>query len=107
MIVVAFICTQAFAESLNEKVARNASNCLVGHIATKSDKFQSGKTSEYIFLIEQILGSEKASEAIKESEKKLNSAVRMLGSSKKEEGSFLIKQFCPAVDEIVSMQAKA
>jgi len=100
-IVLLLLANSANAETLNEKVARNAANCLVGHIATESSKYQSGQTSEYIQLIESILGSEAGYSVIESSNKKLNSAVRMLGSSKTEEGSFLISKFCPSIDQIL------
>jgi len=102
LFILCFISLHSQAESLNEKVARNAANCLTGHVAINSEAFQSGKTAEYIFLIESILGSSKAVNVIKASNKKLDSAIRMLGSTKKEEGNFLVNQFCPAIDEIIA-----
>ena len=95
----------AYAEDLNEKVARNAANCLTGHVATNSAAFQAGDTSKYVFLIEEILGSAKASSAIQDASQKLDSAVRMLGSTKKEEGEFLISKFCAAINEIIASRS--
>ena len=95
------ISERSYCETLNEKVARNAVNCLAGHIASESQKFKSGATSQYIIFAENILGSEKTASEIKNALDKVNTAVRMLGSSKKDEGIFLVSQFCPAIDEII------
>lgn len=102
IVLATFTSVKVNAESLNEKVARNAANCLIGHAATESEKYQSGETSRYILLIEQILGSEKGLLLIKETSDSLASAVRMLGSTNQEEGSFLISEYCPGVDKIIS-----
>jgi hypothetical protein len=93
------------SETLNEKVARNAANCLAGHAASNSEYFKAGKTSEYIYLIEGIQGSEAAAETIEGAINKVKSAVRILDSSPKEEGEFLIQKFCPAIDEIINKKA--
>jgi hypothetical protein len=100
--ILCFISIPSKAESLNEKVARNAANCLTGHMATNSDDFQSGKTSKYTFLIEDILGSSNGMNAVKLAQKKLDSAISMLGSTKAEEGTFLINMFCPSIDKIIA-----
>lgn len=104
-IVLAVFSIATYAETLNEKVARNAANCLAGHAASNSPEYQSGETSKYIFLIESIEGSKTAAATIESSLQKVKSAVRMLGSTPKEEGQFLIKKFCPSIDEIISNQA--
>lgn len=91
----------ALSETVNEKVARSAANCLVGHSAAKTEKQSSGETSGYISLIESILGSDGAAREIRGATDKLDTAVRLLGSTHKEEGHFLIQKFCPGVDQVL------
>lgn len=106
LILIALFAYEANAESWDEKVARNASHCLIGHMTTESDKYNSGETSQYVFLIENILGSDQALKIIKTSYKKLNSAISLLNSTKKKEGEFLIQKFCPTIDDIIKKQNK-
>ncbi|MBQ0761125.1 MAG: hypothetical protein KBT72_15825 [Zhongshania sp.] len=104
-LLLAVFSIASYAETLNVKVARNAANCLAGHAASNSPEYQSGKTSKYISLIESIQGSKAGAATIESSVQKVKSTVRMLGSTPQEEGQFLIKKFCPSIDEIISNQA--
>ncbi|WP_440904825.1 hypothetical protein ACMZOO_00920 [Catenovulum sp. SX2] len=97
-----FVPLSASAETLDEKVARNTANCLAGHVATNSSMYQSGETSKYLAVLEKAVGSENTAKYFEDAVKKLKSAVRMLGSTPAEEGAFLIKKFCPAVDQIIN-----
>ena len=91
-----------FAESLNEKVARNAANCLTGHIATNSPMYQSGEAGKYLLLIKKILGSEKAMSEVKKSANNLKASVKLMGSNSQTEGKWLIQNFCPGVNAILN-----
>lgn len=97
---------QAYPETLNEKVARNAANCLVGHITTNSKKYQSGKTSKYMLLIEKTVGPEQVMTVIEEATNNFKASVRFLGSDIQEEGQWLKDTFCPGVDSILNNSSK-
>ena len=81
--------TGLHAETLNEKVARNAANCLTGHIATNSPMYQSGNTEKYLLLIKKILGDKQAIPEVKKAAEYLKASVQMMGGSTKEEGAWL------------------
>ena len=100
-IILLLSCNAVFAETLNEKVARNAANCLTGHIATNSAMYQSGEASKYLLLVKTIVGDKQAIPLVKKAADNLKSSVQMMGGSTKEEGAWLIKTFCPAVDKII------
>jgi len=101
-IILLLSCSGALAETLNEKVARNAANCLTGHIATNSAMYQSGEASKYLLLVKKIVGDKQAVPLIQKSADNLKSSVQMMGGSTKEEGAWLIKTFCPGVDKIIN-----
>ncbi len=90
------------AETLNDKVARNAANCLVGHAALKTEDYLTKQTDKYIELIEEIQGKSKGADTMKASIHNLKIAIDTLGSTKNEEANFLINKFCPPIDKIVS-----
>lgn len=90
------------AETLDEKVARNAANCLVGHIATNSKKYQSGDSAQYLLLIKSIVGDEKTSQIVKKSATNLKSSIQLIGGSSQNEGAWLIKTYCPSVDDLLA-----
>jgi hypothetical protein len=89
------------AENLNEKVARNAAHCLTGHVAINSEKYQSGKTSSYLLLIERTVGTENVEKYITASIEKLKTSIRVLESSKNDERKSLVKKFCPEIDSML------
>ena len=101
-IIVLTYSNSVYAEALDIKVARNAANCLTGHIATKSKKYQSGHSAEYLHLIRKILGDTKATEEVKKAANNLKTSVQMLGGNVKDEGAWLVKTYCPRVDEILA-----
>ncbi len=100
--ILLFACSNSLAETLNEKVARNAANCLTGHIATNSAMYQSGEAGKYLLLVKKIVGGKRAIPLIKKSADNLKSSVNIMGGSTKEEGAWLIQTFCPGVDELLN-----
>lgn len=92
-----------YAEALDAKVARNAANCLAGHVATKSEKYQSGDAAKYLYLISKILGDEKAVVEVKKASNNIiKASVKMMGGNVNDEGAWLVKTYCPGVDGILA-----
>ena len=96
--------TSTSAETLYEKVARNAAHCLAGHVATNSAEYQSGETGKYLLLIESIVGAEQVMPLVQKSFKTLKHSVSTLGSSVNKEGKWLVQTFCPEINDITKIK---
>jgi len=107
VVIVALTSTSSVrAETLNEQVARNAANCLAGHIAVNSAEYQSGESGKYLLLIKSRVGDEQVMPLVKKSADNLKASVEIFGGTTQEEGSWLIQEYCPAINDILEQLGK-
>lgn len=90
----------ASAEPVQYKVARNAINCFVGHMAAGS--YMPKVANRYLAASFILVGQAETDSLKKDAESKLAQATKMLNTSEKEEGIHLVYEFCPQTHELTA-----
>jgi len=101
LLVLLMLSQNCFAETIEEKVARNAASCFIGHKAISSKADQSGENLKYLELITKLIGIDATKNLVLKTSDNLKFAVFSLGTSNQIEGAALVKEYCPQIDELL------
>ncbi len=101
LLALLIVSQNCFAETIEEKVARNTANCFIGHKAIRSKADQSGENLKYLELITKLVGIEATKKLVLKTSDNLKFAVFALGTSNQIEGTALVKEYCPQIDALL------
>jgi len=85
---------------LDNKVAKNAITCFVGH--TVAGSYEPTIANRYLAASFILIGSDKTDKLKNDIEQKIKTLSKKLGTSEKEEGILLVYKFCPMIYELTA-----